>query len=292
MSTTEQTQQGIPTGTWQADTVHSSVALRGPLRGRDVHRRGHRLRGEPRRRQARRLGQDREHQGQGREPRRRTCSPPSSSTPSGTPSSASPAATSSATATRSRSTARSRSRASRSRRRSRHDRRPDRRPLRRDPRRARSSRRRVDRTKFDMNWNMPLPNGEPALAQRGHPQGRADSGGAGGVDDARPRDQRLAPRRGSNNTALLRALREEAPEGVEVELWDGPEGDPAVRPGRRRRPGPGAGRGVPRRSFARPTRSSSQRRSTTRPSRARSRTRSTGPRARSRRTRSATSRSP
>jgi chromate reductase len=28
-------------------------------------------------------------------------------------------------------------------------------------------------------------------------------------------------RRGSANTALLRALREDAPEGVEVELWDG-----------------------------------------------------------------------
>jgi chromate reductase, NAD(P)H dehydrogenase (quinone) len=28
-------------------------------------------------------------------------------------------------------------------------------------------------------------------------------------------------RRDSNNTALLRALREEAPEGVEIELWDG-----------------------------------------------------------------------
>ena len=28
-------------------------------------------------------------------------------------------------------------------------------------------------------------------------------------------------RAGSNNTALLRALREEAPEGVDVELWNG-----------------------------------------------------------------------
>jgi chromate reductase len=28
-------------------------------------------------------------------------------------------------------------------------------------------------------------------------------------------------RRDSNNTALLRALREEAPEGVEIEVWDG-----------------------------------------------------------------------
>ena len=30
MSTIEQTQQGIPTGTWQADTVHSSVAFEVP----------------------------------------------------------------------------------------------------------------------------------------------------------------------------------------------------------------------------------------------------------------------
>ena len=28
-------------------------------------------------------------------------------------------------------------------------------------------------------------------------------------------------RTGSHNTSLLRALREEAPEGVEIELWDG-----------------------------------------------------------------------
>src|SRR5256885_5877146 len=30
MSTIEQTQQGIPTGTWNADTVHSSVAFEVP----------------------------------------------------------------------------------------------------------------------------------------------------------------------------------------------------------------------------------------------------------------------
>jgi chromate reductase, NAD(P)H dehydrogenase (quinone) len=34
-------------------------------------------------------------------------------------------------------------------------------------------------------------------------------------------------RSGSNNTALLRALREEAPEGVEIELWHGLAGIPA-----------------------------------------------------------------
>jgi len=33
-------------------------------------------------------------------------------------------------------------------------------------------------------------------------------------------------REASNNTALLRALREEAPEGVEVELWNGLKGIP------------------------------------------------------------------
>ena len=31
MSTIEQTKQGIPTGTWQADTVHSRVAFEVPL---------------------------------------------------------------------------------------------------------------------------------------------------------------------------------------------------------------------------------------------------------------------
>ena len=30
MSTIEQTKQGIPTGTWEADTVHSSVAFEVP----------------------------------------------------------------------------------------------------------------------------------------------------------------------------------------------------------------------------------------------------------------------
>jgi len=44
-------------------------------------------------------------------------------------------------------------------------------------------------------------------------------------------------RRGSNNTALLRALREEAPSGVEIEIWDGLEeippydGDGDLAPG-------------------------------------------------------------
>ena len=44
-------------------------------------------------------------------------------------------------------------------------------------------------------------------------------------------------RRGSNNTALLRALRDEAPAGVEVEVWDGLkevppyDGDDDVVPG-------------------------------------------------------------
>ena len=33
-------------------------------------------------------------------------------------------------------------------------------------------------------------------------------------------------RSGSNNTGLLRALREEAPEGVEIELWHGLAGIP------------------------------------------------------------------
>ena len=44
-------------------------------------------------------------------------------------------------------------------------------------------------------------------------------------------------RSGSNNAALLRALREEAPSGIDVELWDGLRGDPAVRRRQGRRSG-------------------------------------------------------
>ena len=63
-----------------------------------------------------------------------------------------------------------------------------------------------------MNWNMPLPNGEPALVNE--VTLKADlTLVARRRNDAHPRDQRLAPRRDSNNTALLRALREEAPAG-------------------------------------------------------------------------------
>jgi len=98
-------------------------------------------------------------------------------------------------------------------------------------------------------------------------------------------------RRDSNNSALLRALREEAPAGVEVEVWDGLreippyDGDDDVVPGPAQVE---AFRSLVREAdavfFAT--------RSTTRPSRARSRTRSIGPPAHSPRTPSATSRSP
>ena len=40
MSTTEQTEQGIPTGTWQADTVHSRVAFEVPYAVATFTRRG------------------------------------------------------------------------------------------------------------------------------------------------------------------------------------------------------------------------------------------------------------
>ena len=85
-------------------------------------------------------------------------------------------------------------------------------------------------------------------------------------------------RDGSHNTALLRALREEAPAGIEIELWDGLKEIPPYDADDDVVPGPGDGRGVPR---ARPrgrTPSSSRHPSTTRRSRARSRMRSTGPR--------------
>ena len=66
----------------------------------------------------------------------------------------------------------------------------------------------------------------------------------------------------SHNTQLLRAAREAAPEGVEVELWDGvrdlPLYDQDLENSRSRSRFAGSGR-----TGARPTRSSSRRRSTT-----------------------------
>jgi chromate reductase len=47
-------------------------------------------------------------------------------------------------------------------------------------------------------------------------------------------------RNASNNTALLRALREEAPEGIEVELWDGLRSIPAYDADEDTVPGPAA----------------------------------------------------
>ena len=98
-------------------------------------------------------------------------------------------------------------------------------------------------------------------------------------------------RESSFNTSLLRAALEAAPDGVELELWEGLGELPlydedlehdAARVGARACARPGQ----------RPTRSSSRRPSTTARSRAGSRTRSTGRRARGSRQCSATSRSP
>ena len=50
----------------------------------------------------------------------------------------------------------------------------------------------------------------------------------------------------SHNTALLRALREEAPSGVEVEIWDGLKEIPPYDADDDVVPGAGEGRGVPR----------------------------------------------
>ena len=162
MSTIEQTKQGIPTGTWQADTVHSRVAFEvpyavatftGEVTDFEASLVDGKLTGAAKIASIKVKEENLEAH----------LLPPTSSTPSSTPLSASPAATSSATATRSRSTARSPSRASRSRPRS-----PARSPARPSTTSARTAsgsswRRSVDRTQFDMNWNMPLPNGEPAL---------------------------------------------------------------------------------------------------------------------------------
>ena len=60
MSTIEQ-QERIPTGTFVADTVHSSVGFEVPYAVATFSGAVTRLRREPRRRQARRLRADREH---------------------------------------------------------------------------------------------------------------------------------------------------------------------------------------------------------------------------------------
>ena len=63
------TEQRIPTGTWQLDTVHSTSATRFDHGGVSLFKGGPRARGEPRRRNAARLGRRREHHRPGREPR-------------------------------------------------------------------------------------------------------------------------------------------------------------------------------------------------------------------------------
>ena len=77
----------------------------------------------------------------------------------------------------------------------RHRDRPRRRPLRRERASGLKLETTVDRTEFDINWNMPLPNGEPALANDVTLKADLTLVAAGPRrNSARPRDQRLAPR--------------------------------------------------------------------------------------------------
>ena len=70
----------------------------------------------------------------------------------------------------------------------------------------------VDRTEFGINWNMPLPNGEPALANE--VTLKADlTLVEGNVSNEGPSRESGSLRRESYNTSLLRALAEEAPAG-------------------------------------------------------------------------------
>ena len=93
-------------------------------------------------------------------------------------------------------------------------------------------------------------------------------------------------RRDSHNTRLLRHLAEQAPAGLEIEVWDGPEVHPAVRRGRRRRSRAAGGSRAARRRSPTLTACCSPPPNTTRRSRACSRTRSTGHRVRAPRRRS------
>ena len=243
------------------------------------------VRGEPRRRQAHRRRPDREPQRGRTRTCRRTCSRPSSSTPSATRRFAS-SLDSGATGTTRPSTVRSRSRASRSPR----------------PREARSQARpsitsvrtasaskletTIDRTEFDIKWNMPLPNGEPALSNEVTLKAELPSSPRT-HSNARPRDQRLLRTDSTRRPSFARCARRRRP--TQIKIWDGLRDNPPVRqdddaPRRRQRS---------RRSVTGPRRGRSLRRDTrvqlVRPRRAQERTRLGLPP--DRRTHSATSRS-
>ena len=108
-----------------------------------------------------------------------------------------------------------------------------------------SSRRPSTAPKFDINWNMPLPNGEPALANDVTLKADLTLVGAGGVDE-RPRDQRLAPRttRTTRPSSALCARRRRR--ASTIEIWDGLKEIPPYDADDDVVPGPASGRGVPR----------------------------------------------
>ena len=241
MSTTEQTADRDPDGHLAGRHRPLQRRLRGPLRGRDLRRRGHRLRGHARRRQAGRLGAHREPPDQGREP---------------------PGAPALPRVLRRRAPPRGR------------------RLLRRRSSATATTveidgeitikgitqpatltgtivgpavdhfganrvglklETTVDRTKFDIELEHAAPERRAGALQRGHPQGRPDPGRPGGVDDARPRDQRLAPDAIRNNdgasSARCARRRRRASRST---LWDGLkeippyDQDDDARPRRRR----------------------------------------------------------
>ena len=152
----------IPTGTYAADTVHSTLGVRGAVRRRDLPRRGARVRRAAGRRPPRPAPPRSRASPSRRRTSRRTSSPPSSSTPTAIPVvsfAGDLERTGDDTVERdgevtikgitqpARSRARSSARPSTTS----------------APRASAWSSTTVDRTAFGMTWNMPLPNGEPAL---------------------------------------------------------------------------------------------------------------------------------
>ena len=124
----------------------------------------------------------------------------------------------------------------------------------------------IDRTEFGIKWNMPLPDGEPALSNEVTLKADLTLVPAGVTMRVLAISGSL--RAASHNTALLRALAEEAPAGVEVELWNGLREIPPYDGDDDVEPGPATVETFRARSPT-PTRCSSRRRSTTRRSRAR-----------------------
>jgi chromate reductase len=81
----------------------------------------------------------------------------------------------------------------------------------------------IDRTDFGIDWNNPLPSGEPSLAKRCHGPRRAAVREAGRRNELVTQILGISGslRRDSYNTALLRAAGEAAGPDVELELYDG-----------------------------------------------------------------------